>query len=336
MQSFGGAEGTGWDNLLLGRAAAGERVSLAGCDLRGIDLCPMPGPPIRLDGADLRGAKLTAARLPGVSLRGAAMDGAVLVGADLRDADLSWSGLRGANLSGADLRGADLTYADLRQASLLTADLTGATASGADLRESLLHAASLAGAALRGTDLRWSRLSEACLVDADLGGARFEGAILSGADLTGARLAADTVLRFAFLHGCRLQGTALCRHHLEGGIGESYFDPRLAAATYRALGRVLLDGDRRRDADWARGLAARYEAAAHRPDRARKYFPLCAAPEAATDEPKFERTWRPGLLTRSAAYYAEHTVRWWLNLLRAVAFAFAAHCPDRPEGRAAA
>ncbi|MCC2667548.1 MAG: pentapeptide repeat protein [Armatimonadetes bacterium] len=79
----------------------GDGDTLAGADLRKVDLC----------GADLRGA----------DLRGAQMRHAVLWGADLRK----------SRLDGADLRCADLTCADLSGAYLREATLTGADLSGA-------------------------------------------------------------------------------------------------------------------------------------------------------------------------------------------------------------
>ena len=335
----------------IAEAAAGVRVSLAGLDLRGIDLTaggdqgdtrlPEEGlvPGVRLDGLDLRGAQLSGARLCGVSLRGAALDGALLVGADLRETDLEWSGLSGANLSAADLRGSNLAYADMRGASLLTADLSGAWLQSADLRDALLCAATLDRATACSSDFRWARLDYASLVSADLDGARFEGALLNRSDLTGAVLTGATVLRYAFLHGAILDGARLTREHVRGGIGESLTDLLAASATYRDLARAFEDAGRGGDAAWAARRAAQAATAAHRPDRARRYFPMsmpqsgsseASAPQPAHPRPGSHLTIAsrgpvpigpssargPAQVGRGARsgwralYYGNHAVRW--------------------------
>jgi uncharacterized protein YjbI with pentapeptide repeats len=110
-------------------------------------------PLISMAGADLRQVNLTHAWLPDISLAGAFLNGADLSGADLSRAKLAradfsgyasasavhWlpfrasepqalqpTNLQGANLQLADLSGANLSGANLRQANLRQANLSGA------------------------------------------------------------------------------------------------------------------------------------------------------------------------------------------------------------------
>ncbi|MER6948820.1 pentapeptide repeat-containing protein [Nonomuraea sp. NPDC000554] len=103
------------------QASLRNRVLDPGLDLHALvlpwaDLTAVVGEKLDLAGADLRGSTVTDARLPHARLHGA----------DLRQADFSRSDLRGADLSGADLREADFEHADLSGA-----DLTGALLEGA-------------------------------------------------------------------------------------------------------------------------------------------------------------------------------------------------------------
>jgi len=128
-RSLAGRKGA-WVQIteLVNRYQAGERsfegVSLAGANLRGVDLSD-----IVLRGADLRFTNLREA-----NLRGADLSEANLYEANLQDADL-----RQANLSRAVLWLADPLNAHLEGANLKDAKVAGAQ---------LARAASLAGATL--------------------------------------------------------------------------------------------------------------------------------------------------------------------------------------------
>ena len=265
-------------------ADAGAPLDLAGADLRGIDLSARgllharraAGlAPLSLAGADLTGASLCGANLRGIGLREARLDRAVLVGADLAGADLAGASLRHAQLTGADLARADLSFADCRGASLLTANLGSAVATAIDLREALLHAAVLCRAALRDADLRWSRLEGASLAHADLRGARFGGAMLAGGNLAFATVDDATDFGFAFLGRTRLDGVALRRAHLGGGVGEETGGPRALGgpgAASQPLRRHFESIGRPAAARWAHVRACAAATASHRPDRARRYW----------------------------------------------------------------
>jgi streptogramin lyase len=96
--------------------------SLAGCNLKGLNLQN-----IILNGADLSGDNLLGAQLENARLIGADLQGANLNDAQLQGyAFLDGANLEGANLHGADLSGADLSRADLTGANLHDATLTGA------------------------------------------------------------------------------------------------------------------------------------------------------------------------------------------------------------------
>lgn len=296
--------------LLRAAALAGEPLRLAGADLRGLDLSAAAprGEPLRLDGADLHGATLTGANLAGVSLRGACLDGAFLVGACLAGCDLAAATLRGAQLTGADIRRADLSFADLRGASLLTADLSYALATGADLRESLLHAARLCVAVLRGADLRWARLDGARLAGADLRMARLDQASLVHADLSRARLSEGTSLAYAFLHHARFDGVELTRAHLGDGPGECCRDFLRARDTLRHLARHFAATGRHADARWAHRQAGVMGTRAHRPDRARAFFPA-----------DWEGADRAARSRRAVAAPIRHGLRWTLGWIAQLA-----------------
>jgi virginiamycin B lyase len=116
------------DSGLGGVAPAMARIgtgvcddSLAGCNLKGVNLAN-----IVLVGASLQGDNLLRAQLENARLIGASMQADNLNGAQLQDAFLDGANLEGANLHGADLSGADLSRADLTGANLRGATLTGA------------------------------------------------------------------------------------------------------------------------------------------------------------------------------------------------------------------
>jgi hypothetical protein len=112
-----------------------------------------------LAGADLRGVDLRGADLAGESLRGADLRGARLARADLSGADLTHADLSGAVLSGADLSGAVLYGARLVEANL----------AGADLREAVLRGADLTGAHLAGARLAGAEIAETRLLSTTWG-----------------------------------------------------------------------------------------------------------------------------------------------------------------------
>ena len=313
-------------------ADAGAPLDLAGADLRGIDLSARgllharraAGlAPLSLAGADLTGASLCGANLRGIGLREARLDRAVLVGADLAGADLAGASLRHAQLTGADLARADLSFADCRGASLLTANLGSAVATAIDLREALLHAAVLCRAALRDADLRWSRLEGASLAHADLRGARFGGAMLAGGNLAFATVDDATDFGFAFLGRTRLDGVALRRAHLGGGVGEEPRDLVAARDAYQSLRRHFESIGRPADARWAHVRACAAATASHRPDRARRYWMAdfhgdCAPPARAA-------AGAPARLRRrvcAAAKTVRHTAIWAIGQLSGLTTAY--------------
>jgi uncharacterized protein YjbI with pentapeptide repeats len=95
--------------------------SLAGCNLKEVNLQN-----IRLPGANLQDDNLLRAELENAFLVGANLQGDNLNGAQLQHAFLDGANLQDANLHGADLTGADLSRADLTGANLHRATLTGA------------------------------------------------------------------------------------------------------------------------------------------------------------------------------------------------------------------
>jgi len=110
-------------------AKSGERASLGGVGLSGLDLRDADLRSANLSYADLRGADLSDAILRGADLRYADLRGAKLRSANVRDADLG-----SANLTGADLADANLTSANLIRTDLSSTNLSAAYLSGADLR----------------------------------------------------------------------------------------------------------------------------------------------------------------------------------------------------------
>ena len=110
--------------LVRPRADLTSCGSLAGTDLRGVNLFRAT-----LDGVDLSGANLDAGLLDGASFIGANLSGATmrntralgikLTGADLRGASFLRTELRGADMRDAQATDSDLSYADLRGASII-------------------------------------------------------------------------------------------------------------------------------------------------------------------------------------------------------------------------
>jgi probable HAF family extracellular repeat protein len=92
--------------------------------------------------------------LAGCNLKEVNLAGAYLKGGDLRDANL-----KDANLARANLSGANLTDANLKDANLSNANLSGANLSRANLKDANLTNANLTGARLKGTNIKdviWS------------------------------------------------------------------------------------------------------------------------------------------------------------------------------------
>jgi uncharacterized protein YjbI with pentapeptide repeats len=141
-----------------------------------------------LAGADLKELDLADADLHGANLSDADLTGADLYGADLRSANLKMANLIGVDLTNARVGAADLLKACLRDAFLHEADLGGADLNGADLKGADLRAANLTGADLSGADLRDCRLDKTDLTDADLSGADITGARMGQANLAGANV----------------------------------------------------------------------------------------------------------------------------------------------------
>ncbi|WP_437978623.1 pentapeptide repeat-containing protein [Sorangium sp. So ce295] len=167
------------------RLGVGERMNLAGADLRGQDLSGKD-----LSGCDLRGADMREAKLVGANLSGALMAGALLDGADL---------------SGAALRGADLTGVTAVRGRLVGADLTGATLASTRLRGAKLVGAR--GARFDGCDTFGAAMPEA---------ARFEPAWMHGSRCNAVAISPDgTLLASGHAHGIVLwdmaTGSALRR-----------------------------------------------------------------------------------------------------------------------------
>jgi uncharacterized protein YjbI with pentapeptide repeats len=193
-----------------------DGISLAGQNLRGVDLSHAQMTRTLLDGADLTEATVTNAdftetdgwtsrdtgcRLPlqMARLRATPNEGRTDFGqahlrcADLAGATLSQAFFDHANLTFADLGGADLTDADLTRADARCATLSGAHIGGADLESTDLRGAHLAGADLRGATLLNTNLSGADLTRADLRGVNLDTARLDGAVVTGALLSGQTI-----------------------------------------------------------------------------------------------------------------------------------------------
>lgn len=190
----------------------GERATLHGIDLRGVDLTSTYLGDADLCSADLRGADLSDTVLRDTDLRGADLSDTDLRGADLREADLSDTDLRDADLSGTDLRGANLCGANLCSANLSSANLCGADLGGADLRCTDLRGVNLSRTDLRGVNISYVTLSDANLYGADLRTANLRGTNLRGADLRYA-LYMETMLNLQ----CPEEGSFVAWKKLEGG-----------------------------------------------------------------------------------------------------------------------
>ncbi|MBK5257151.1 MAG: pentapeptide repeat-containing protein [Vicinamibacteria bacterium] len=139
-----------------GRRQRVQPASLAGRDLKGLDLRRVALP----------WANLRACRGPGQNLTEADLTGCLLADADLSGATLRRARLEGALLERARLGGAKLLEVSADRAVFARADL-----SGASFRRARLRGADFSGATLTGCDFR----------DADIEGASFEGAWLVGA-----------------------------------------------------------------------------------------------------------------------------------------------------------
>jgi uncharacterized protein YjbI with pentapeptide repeats len=131
-----------------------SEVSLAGIDLRRLQL-----PNGVLTKVDLTNSNLEEANLRGGNLTSARLTGAILASAVLRGANLSEALLGQVRWYETDLRTANLTKAKgIAGADLLTVRAEGAVFDGVDLRRTKFPFTGLAGVSLKGADLRETNL----------------------------------------------------------------------------------------------------------------------------------------------------------------------------------
>jgi uncharacterized protein YjbI with pentapeptide repeats/beta-lactamase regulating signal transducer with metallopeptidase domain len=185
--------------------------SLAGRDLRNMDLHGIKLVGSDLRNADLRGANLRDADLTGTDMRDAKFDGADLRNAKLNGADMGGATFAGALMDGIEMNGISLRHTKLDHAGLR--DLLAHGCTGCDLSQMDLRGIDLHGIRLEGTDFAHSDLSGANLRDARLTGVSFDHANLSHADLRGAELVGcslqHTTLDGVMIDGVKLTGTSL-------------------------------------------------------------------------------------------------------------------------------
>ncbi len=152
----------------LGRE--GERLSIEGANLRGIDwsgreLGEMWLPRAQLDGSRLVRTDLYRCVLTGARLDHADLTEAILVKADLDNVRAVAACLRGARLVRTSLDGADLREAQLRDVDATAADFSDADLRGADLRGSNLERSNLTGARLNGARLSGIKGLDSAIVE---------------------------------------------------------------------------------------------------------------------------------------------------------------------------
>jgi len=123
-----------------------KRISLAGAQLRYVDLRDAHLAKAILIGADLYRGQLNSAVLSGAVFRGANLSEALLLHADLSRARFHSTKLSGAKLGMTNLSKAEFEGADLSDAECYGADMTNAVFSRTDLTGSQLHATNLSGA----------------------------------------------------------------------------------------------------------------------------------------------------------------------------------------------
>ena len=155
-----------------------KKESLAGKDLRKINLKAVNLSFMNLDGAnldgvDLKNAKLTQAKLNNAKLNGAELNGARLNNAKLWYAELKGAKLIQANLKDAELYRADLSEADLSEADLYNAGLMSACLEGAIMNRAILRQVNLKSASFDNrTDFRDADI-DSVTID-NLGGSNWE------------------------------------------------------------------------------------------------------------------------------------------------------------------
>ncbi len=219
-----------------------NRESLAGADLRKINLYR----------EDLSGANLKAADLSGADLREAKFTGTNLDQANLSEANLNEANLWEANLVKADLSGAKLARANLWRAKLAEANLSGAyflraDLGFADLNEANLEEADLGLANLGGADLRRANLASTNINGTNLWEANLYGATLAGANLRGANLSGANLrscdLRLADLTQAKMAGADLTGANI-WGIGHTGWivEGLKAGYVYNYKGAKLTEG----------------------------------------------------------------------------------------------
>lgn len=141
-----------------------------------------------------RGAQGEKASLPGANLSGVDMAEANLASANLRDADLQDCNLAGVNFEDADLRGANLSGSNLAGAELSHIKLRHASLKAAQLPEAILRAADLAGANLQGAGFAGADFKDVNLLSTDIRGAELLGVNLTQKQIDKARGDATTKL----------------------------------------------------------------------------------------------------------------------------------------------
>ncbi len=224
---------------VLARRASGR--SLAGLDLRGLDLSGQA-----LAGADFTGCRLEGAILAKADLTGAIFDRAALTGADFSNAradrarftdclaeksvfagaSLGQAVMTGGEFGGADFSGAALGCAVLDKASFAGARLCGALGRGLQAQKTDFSKANLARTNLADARLDGADLSRAVLSGADLRrisgsrlrleGATGEKVLLCGASLVNARADAATTLPGADFRRCDLSRAGFAEAKLPG------------------------------------------------------------------------------------------------------------------------
>jgi uncharacterized protein YjbI with pentapeptide repeats len=178
LKTVGVARWNAWRGETWGYMPQLEGATLAGMDLRGIDLYSA-----FLEHADLSEANLAGARL----------SGAFLSEANMQRATLDQAKLFAGRLTKTDLTRASLNRAKLSQCNFREATLVGAQLNGADLEETQFLGADLTGAKLCGANLFASNLTGSNLTDADFSGAVLVGSLLVGVTVQNARFSNNLV-----------------------------------------------------------------------------------------------------------------------------------------------
>ena len=206
-------------------ATAGDRRSLAGADLSGINLddASFTGFPIDLTKTIFDRAWLKKTSFDLADLAGASFQNATLTGASFRGADLASRGdVKGASFAGADtmLHNADFVDADVSGASFVGADLEGAVFSRALAVETNFNGVRAPNADFSGAHIYGD--GHAFQGARNLQNASFAGAVLAGDpdvgggfDFTGADLSGAHFNRTQCIN-CRFTGSSLAGVNFTG------------------------------------------------------------------------------------------------------------------------